>query len=202
MKEILLAILLVISFKICLAENVAYVQNIENGFFKSVKKNRNDTFYPSKETIQLENDSTSNTFQEDRQITKFIITDASTNGVDNTAEILEEKAFIVFYSVENDDLLYMSHVWPKHESQSYGPIYSVKSESEKETYEEYKADFFNFDWLYIAGYEDKKGTAKVQLIKVHKPQGISYVLKIIPSNLEVIIYKGYLEGSLNFSAFE
>jgi len=182
--------------------DLAYVQSLENRFFKSVGKILNYKCPSCKESFQLVNDNKINELQENKQTTKFIITDASTNGVDNTPEILEEKAFIVFYTVEDDNLLYMSHVWPKHNSQSYGPIYSVKSETKKKTYEEYKADVFNFDWLYIAGYEDKKGTAKVQLIKVYKPQGINYVLKIIPSNSEIIIYKGYLVGSLNFSAFE
>ncbi len=173
MKKILLSILLVLSFKICSAE-----------------------------PFQLGHDTKINEAQETKQTTKFIITEAITNGVDTTPAILEAKAFMVFYTVENDNILYMANVWPKQNSQSYGPMYSVTSETKKETYEEYKADVFNFDWLYITGYGDKKGTAKVQLIKVYKPQGITYVLKISPPNLEIIIYKGYLEGSINFSAFE
>ncbi len=182
--------------------DLAYVHSSGNGFFKSVGKILNYKYDSCTEPFQLGNDNEINEVQENKQSTKFIITDASTNGVDTTPTILEAEAFIVFYTVENDNLLYMSHVWPKHNSQSYGPMYSVTSETKKETYEEYKADFFNFDWLYITGYDDRKGTAKVQLIKVYKPQGITYVLKIIPQNLEIIIYKGHLEGSLNFSEFE
>ncbi len=178
------------------------IQNSEKGFFKSTGKILNDECYPYTETIQLVNDTKISQVQENKQTTKFIITNASTNGVDTTPTLLEAKAYLVFYTVENDNLLYMSHVWPKQNFQSYGPMYSVKNETKKETYEEYKADVFNFDWLYITGYADKKGAAKVQLIKVYKPQGITYVLKIMPPTLEVIIYKGYLEGSLNFSAFE
>jgi hypothetical protein len=51
-------------------------------------------------------------------------------------------------------------------------------------------------------YDDKKGTATVQLIKIFKPQGITFILKIIPENLDVIVYKGYIEGSIDFSAFD
>ncbi len=176
MKKILLSILLVLSFKICLADQFAY-----------------STINQAQEAQEA---------QENKKSTKFIITDASTNGVDTTPTILEAEAFLVFYTVENDNLLYMANVWPKRNAQSYGPMYSVTSETKKETYEEHKADFFDFNWLYITGYNDKKGTAKVQLIKVYEPQGITYVLKIIPPNLEIVCYKGYLEGSLNFSAFE
>ncbi len=182
--------------------DLAYIPILENGFLKSVEKILTYECDPCTEPIQLVQDTKINQVEQNKQTTKFIITDASTNGVDTTPTLLEEKAYLVFYTVENDSLLYMSHVWPKHNSQSYGPMYSLESDTKKETYEDHKADVFNFDWLYITGYADKKGAAKVQLIKVYKPQGITYVLKIIPPTSEVIIYKGYLEGSLNFSVFE
>jgi hypothetical protein len=51
-------------------------------------------------------------------------------------------------------------------------------------------------------YDDKKGTAKIQLTKIYKPQGITFELKIIPENLDLIVYKGYMEGSLDFSVFK
>ncbi len=182
--------------------DLAYVPILENGFFKSVGKITNNKCDSCTETFQLGNDTKINELQENKKSTKFIITDASTDGVDTTTAILESEAFMVFYTVENDNILYMSHVWPKHNTQSYGPMYSVISETKKETYEEHKADIFDFNWLYITGYDAKKGKANVQLIKVYKPQGITYVLKIISPNLETIIYKGYLEGSLDFSVFE
>jgi hypothetical protein len=46
------------------------------------------------------------------------------------------------------------------------------------------------------------GTAKVRVLKTYKPQGIAVTVKIIPENLEILIYKGYLEGSIDFSAFD
>ncbi len=225
MKKILLSIVLVLSFEICLANQFAYITLSQ---FKEAQEyilmtkfiplwgasydddvaemlttnNVNYKCDPCTEPFQFGNDNKINDVQEGKQTIKFIITDASTNGVDTTPDILEEEAFIVFYTVENDKLLYMSHVWPKHNAQSYGPMYSVRNETKKETHGEHKADVFDFDWLYIAGYEDKKGTAKVQLIQVYEPQGITYVLKIIPPTSEVISYKGYLESPVNFSAFE
>ncbi len=204
MKKTLLSILLVLSFKICSANPLAYIGLSQ---FEEAQDYFNTTKFillwdACKGPFQLGNDNKNNEIQENNQTVKFIITEASANGVDTTPDILAAEAFIVFYTVEDENLLYMSHVWPKHNSQSYGPMYSVTSETKKEAYEEHKADVFSFDWLYITGYEDKKGTAKVQLIKVYKPQGITYVLKIFPPNSEIIIYKGYLEGSLDFSVFE
>jgi hypothetical protein len=78
----------------------------------------------------------------------------------------------------------------------------MENKKNEETYEDYKADFFYFNWRYMNDYNDKKGTATVQLIKIFKPQGITFILKIIPENLDVIVYKGYIEGSIDFSAFD
>ncbi len=206
-KKILFSILLVLSFKICVADQLEYLTMSQTKEAQDYLKTTNGKVLnyecdPCTEPIQLVYNIRINQIHENIQTTKFIITEATTNGVDTTPTLLEAKAYLVFYTVENDNLLYMSHVWPKHNSQSYGPMYSLESDTKKETYEEYKADVYKFDWLYITGYADKKGAAKVQLIKVYKPQAITYVLKIIPSTSEVIIYKGYLEGSLNFSVFE
>ena len=96
----------------------------------------------------------------------------------------------------------MANVWPKNNTHSYGPMYSIEQITKEETYEEFKADYFYFNWRYVNDYDDKKGTAKVQLIKIYKPHGITFILKIIPENLDVIIYKGYLEGTIDFSVFD
>lgn len=135
-------------------------------------------------------------------IAKFIITDASVNGVDNTPILLDQGAYTVFYTSKNDGLIYMANYWEKDNTQSYGPMYSAANDSYNETVETYKADIFNFNWRYINDYDDKKGTAKVQLTKIYKPQGITFILKIIPENLDVIIYKGYMDGTVDFSKYK
>ncbi|MCE7925319.1 MAG: hypothetical protein DYG98_19875 [Haliscomenobacteraceae bacterium CHB4] len=135
-------------------------------------------------------------------IAKFIITDASKNGIDVTQTLLKAGAYTVFYTSGNDGLIYMANVWPNSNSQSYGPMYSTESTKRKETYETYEADIFYFNWRYINTYDEKKGTAKVQLVKIYKPQGIAFVLKIIPENLDIIIYKGYMEGTIDFSNYD
>ena len=133
---------------------------------------------------------------------KFIITDAKVNGLDVTQEILEAEAFTVFYMYENEEGLHMANVWPKKNSQSYGLASSFSIEYQKETYESYEADYFSFDWNFTNNYDQKSGTAKVSVIEINKPQEIHYILKMVTEELETIIYKGYMEGSLNFSEFE
>lgn len=139
--------------------------------------------------------------QNQKTIAKFITTDASTNGVDVTPTYLSENAYIVFYKSNNDGLIYMANVWSKTNSQSYGPMYSLESEKKRETYDTYEADIYFFNWRYINTYDNKKGTAKVQLIKIYKPQGITFTIKIIPENLDILVYKGYMEGSIDFSDY-
>jgi hypothetical protein len=150
-----------------------------------------------KETVN----SSSNESSEQKVIAKFIITDASKNGYDNTPKILEQGAYTVFYTFEEDGLIHMANYWPKNKSQSYGPMYSAKTTSYNETYETYKADVFHYNWRYTNDYDGKSGTAKVQLTKIYKPQGVAFILKIIPENLDIIIYKGYMEGTIDFSQF-
>jgi hypothetical protein len=145
--------------------------------------------------------SNSNSSSEQKVIAKFIITDASVNGVDNTPIILDQGAYTVFYNFDNDGLIYMANYWPKNDSQSYGPMYSAETQSLNETYETYKADIFYYNWRYTNDYDGKSGTAKVQLTKIYKPQGVAFVLKIIPENQDIIIYKGYMEGTIDFSQY-
>lgn len=140
--------------------------------------------------------------QDQETIATFVITDATSNGIDETPILLEAGAYTVFYTSNNDGLLYMANVWPNNNSQSFGPMYSTKTASYNETYETYKADIFFFNWRYENDYDLKKGTAKVEFTKIYKPQGVAFVLKIIPENLDVIVYKGYMDGTLDFSIYK
>ena len=76
-------------------------------------------------------------------------------------------------------------------------IYSIRRHTETST--EYASDTFDFDWTYSNSYDNHQGTAKVHLIKVVKPGGVGFKLKIIPENLDLLEYKGYMEGSLNIN---
>lgn len=139
--------------------------------------------------------------QNQETLAKFVITDASINDIDYTPTYLNWGAYSVFYTSDNDGLLYMANVAPENNSQSFGPMYSTQSATYDETYETYKADIFYYNWRYINDYDSKKGTAKVQFIKIYKPQGVAFILKMISENLDVVIFKGYMEGTIDFSRY-
>ena len=136
------------------------------------------------------------------ELAKFIITDAKYNGVDNTSILLNAEAFIIFYTTGTDELLYMANVRPYSNSQSFGPIYKVESKNREESDEYYKTDFIYFNWQYANTFNDKTGTAQVQVTKIYKPQGVEFVIKIIPENLDEAIYKGDMNGTIDFSIYD
>ena len=151
----------------------------------------------------LTESTSSNTSKSSNQevLAKFIITDALFNGIDNTPTILDQGAYTVFYTTQDDGLIYMANYWPKDSTQSYGPMYSAETVQYNETFETYKADIFYYNWRYNNDYDGKSGPAKVQLTKIYKPQGVAFILKIVPENLDIIIYKGFMEGTIDFSQY-
>lgn len=140
-------------------------------------------------------------FGQQKTIAKFIITDATINKADVTETYLEAGGYIAFYTT-GDGNLYMTNIMSKrYNSQSYGRMYSAEQKNLSETYDNYKADIFYFKWRYSNTYDSKTGTASVKLIKIYKPQGITFICTIIPEDLDVIVYKGYMDGSLDFSDY-
>jgi hypothetical protein len=133
-------------------------------------------------------------------LSKFIITDASDNGNDITETILEQNGYLVFYT-DAEKNLFMANVWEKNDTQSFGRLYNTEHKKLKETYENFEADIFYFRWRYINSYDTKKGTATVELIKIYKPQGVTFKIKIVPENLDVLVYKGYMEGTLDLNKY-
>jgi hypothetical protein len=133
-------------------------------------------------------------------LSKFIITDASDNGNDITETILEQNGYLVFYT-DAEKNLFMANVWQKNDTQSFGRLYNTEHKKLKETYENFEADIFYFRWRYINSYDTKKGTATVELIKIYKPQGVTFKIKIVPENLDVLVYKGYMEGTLDLNKY-
>lgn len=133
-------------------------------------------------------------------LAKFIITDATDNKTDVTKVYLDAGGYIVFYT-NHEGNLYMANIMSKRDTQSFGRLYSSEHSKLQETYDKYEADIFYFNWSYINDYDSKRGTAKVKLIKIYKPQGIIFSCIIIPENLDFLEYKGYMEGSVDFSKF-
>lgn len=140
--------------------------------------------------------------QKQNKIAKFIITDVSQNGKNVSEDYLENNAYTILYSVTGDKRIHMANVWPKSNSQSFGPIFSLENSKIDETDENFETEIFKFNWEYHNTYNSQKGTSKVQLTKFFKPQGIMYELKLVTESLDVIVFKGYMEGTLDFSELE
>ena len=127
----------------------------------------------------------------------FEINDARDNGDDITPEALEENAKLVLYKSTNEKEIMLSNYWGKSKSQSFGRIYSITKEENAATETEYGYALYNFQWSYSNSYDEKKGTAKIRLFVIYKPQGIYFECTVLPENLDVLIYKGRMAGNLS-----
>lgn len=134
--------------------------------------------------------------QEEKLVARFIIKDARLNNVDITKQIFDAGAYLAIYTPENSSEYNFANVHPKDNTQSFGRMTNIKRYTEEETPTSYEALAINFRWSYINDYDSKKGTADVQLFLVEKQAGVTFECKIIPENLDVLVYKGHMEGTL------
>jgi hypothetical protein len=134
--------------------------------------------------------------EEQQDIATFEINDARDNGSDITPQALEDNATLVLYKLGDSNEVLLSNFWEKSKSQSFGRIYSIVKKEFPETKTEFKGELYNFQWSYTNTYDDKKGTAKVKLFVVYKPQGTYFEFTILPENLDVLVYKGIMSGDL------
>lgn len=137
--------------------------------------------------------------QEQKELARFYVTHATNNGQDITEWSVNSKMFTVFYTI--GDELYMANVSENSDEQSWGKIWGFENKTKEESSTEYKADIFYFNWNYSNSYDAKRGTCKVQFLKIYKPQGVVSVLKLITESLDVTEYTGYMDGSIDFSNF-
>lgn len=135
-------------------------------------------------------------------VTTFNVTDGKKNGIDITETLIEQDSYLVLYKTGNSKELFLANIWKKDNSQSYGRIYNLKEEIEEETEKNYKSENINFKWSYINTYNSKQGTADVVLVKTYKPQAVIFKLTIISEDLDVLVYKGYIEGTLNIEKIQ
>ena len=124
-----------------------------------------------------------------KDIAKFIVTKATNNGKDETKLLVSQKAYTVFYKKE-DGNLYMANVWVKNKSQSFGRIFIATNDRQN------NKDNINFKWNYVNDYDNKSGTAKVNLVKIYDDLATISKLTIITEKRDTIIYQGYMEGSI------
>jgi hypothetical protein len=141
-------------------------------------------------------------FSQQETLAKFIVLEFKNNGQDYTNWSLDRSQYIVFF-VNEDKKLCMANVCGtcKNE-QSYGNLYHLDNKSYGETNTTYKMDIFKYRWQYFNTYDNKTGSAIIELTKVYKPQGVAFEMKMIIENLDILTYKGYMEGSINFSDYD
>ena len=138
--------------------------------------------------------------QNQKEVARFYVLEATMNGFDITSQVVNNKAYTVFYETD-EGLLYMANVWERTDSQSWGPIFNVEYEHYPETSSVYESDEFVFDWAFSNSYDTKRGTCEVSFSKIYKPEGIVSVLTLREDSGDVTVYTGYMEGSVNFSKY-
>ena len=144
--------------------------------------------------------TTSAISQNQKEVARFYVLEATMNGFDVTSQVVNNKAYTVFYETD-EGLLYMANVWERTDSQSWGPIFNVEYEHYPETSSVYESDEFVFDWAFSNSYDTKRGICEVSFSKIYKPEGIVSVLTLREDSGDVTVYTGYMEGSVNFSKY-
>lgn len=131
------------------------------------------------------------------EIARLAIADARLNKIDVTPQYTNGKAYLIFYRIKGTEGLYFANIFEGRNTQSYGLVYNLESKTIQETTENYKSDVISFKWSYVNDYDKKEGTATVRLALIYKPAGVDYTLTMVPENLDMLVYKGYVDGSLN-----
>lgn len=127
-----------------------------------------------------------------KTILHFEIEEAAINGEDYTNAFTKQKAYMAFYKVDNDSVLLMALVWQKEGSQTWGRVQPHSVICTNEMYEGFKSERSYYRWDYKNSFNDNTGSALVELIKVVKPEGLYYVMKVFLHGFDLAIYKGYL----------
>lgn len=133
-------------------------------------------------------------------LARFRITEAKIGKTDASQYYFNRKQYFAFYVNEEKEML-MANVSGTTDEQSYGRLYSLDMKEEEETDEHYKTQTFSFRWNYHNNYDKETGYATVVLMKIFKPQGVIFVLRMLLPDLEVGEYKGYMEGSIDFNDY-
>lgn len=133
-------------------------------------------------------------------LSKYVITESTHNGSDLTSFDVKRGGYFVFYRDSDGELLF-ANVSGNTKEQSWGPVLDLKTKEEKETESTYEADVFRFRWKYANTYNKKTGYATITMHKIYKPQGVVFILKMILTNLDETIYKGYMEGTTDEDTF-
>ena len=123
----------------------------------------------------------------------FRVTNNTTNGENNDHLSLTQDHAIHFY-VNNDGEFSFSNHWRVQDSQSFGPIYSMKVNRIPESETTYAATEYKFTWKYYNTYDDKQGSAVVTFNVIHMGEIKKFTCKVVALDTNMILeYTGYLE---------
>jgi len=136
--------------------------------------------------------------QKQKTYSRVVILDVQINGRDATESYTDRKQFLTLYQNESGNFCF-ANVSTTTDAQSFGQIYDFKSDQKKETTTTYEGIDLDFRWRYANTYDKKRGTALVNVVVIKKPQGSMFICTIIPEDLEIMTYKGYVQGTLDFS---
>lgn len=136
--------------------------------------------------------------QDQKVISKFRILEARHNGVDFTDWSLSQNNYLVLFT-DDDGETCLSNV--TDEGQSYGGSSLLDYKEHPETKDTYSMLVYQFRWKYHNTYDSHRGSAIIELTVIHKPHASNFELKMIQENMDVNVYKGYIDGSIDFSNF-
>ena len=122
---------------------------------------------------------------------KFFITSSLENEKNTTINILENGAFIVFYTGNQNNDLYMANVWPKSGSQSYGKTYNYNTFDVKDPISGIVTTNTLFKWDYLNSYNSIEGSATVIVEQTNSQKPNTFKIIIITDKLNKLTYEGY-----------
>ena len=137
--------------------------------------------------------------QKQKTLCRLVILDARIEGQDVTEYYVDRKQFLTLYQTANGEV-YFANVSSSTDEQSFGRTYNTTWDKGKETDSTFPYVKCDFKWSYLNSYDKKRGTGTVSLLVIKKPQGNMFVCTIILENLEQVVYKGYVEGTLDLSS--
>lgn len=137
--------------------------------------------------------------QNDTQETlaKLYITECTENGKNITEFLLEQNAFLAFYTINKN--LYLSNFWKKNDTQSAGRVYKTDKSEAIEL--DANSNLYTFNWDYINTYDSKSGTALIEFIEAITPNKKKIFELKITTNDKELIYRGYIKGDFDLSFY-
>lgn len=121
------------------------------------------------------------------------IVQAEIDKEDYSEQHYRNEAFLAFYKRECTD--YFAYVWQKIGTQSYGKVTLLK---DNETERERELTFL---WKYVNSHDDRTGTAQILLRLINRPVIVAFQLSILTESGSLSMYKGYVNGSLNWKPY-